>query len=631
MSIAGYDIPRTRIVSRHGGPNWLSSTSAMPPARDDPSEALREPAEQRRRLERLRRLPWLAAAAVAVTAGIAAALGWVSLTVAVAAAAAATAVAAVSRHALRRFESWFAAEAERRRRSELAARAAGRAKTEFLANVSHELRTPLNAIVGTTDLLLSGEPSPADRARLEIVESSGEALLALIDDLLDFADAESGRLRLDQVDFDLRRVVAQVEATIAPRAAEKGLDFEVAVDPEVPSRWHGDPARVRQVLFNLLHNAVKFTPRGRVELLAERCRDGVRFSVRDTGIGISAKDRERIFDTFVQADSSSARRFGGTGLGLAITHELVELMGGTLGVDSERGRGSTFEVFLPLAAAGDPAEGERIAGGGRPTAAPEAFRVLVVEDDATNRLLATSHLKALGFRTAAVTGGEPALALLAEEAFDVVLMDCAMPGLDGYETTRRLRRGETENGRGRAVVIAVTAHVQPGERERCLAVGMDDYLAKPYRGRELRAVLERWLPVEGSSFPESSPRPGRPVETAAAAPAVDPQALDRLRRLGERTGDDVFGGMIASFLSGCREQIAAVERAVAAADAGALAEAVHSLVGTSAAIGADGLVSRCRELESLVRSGDLAGSREGVAAVVAEHRRVVAELEAAVR
>jgi len=512
-----------------------------------------------------------------------------------------------------------------------------------------------HADVAYSYLLLSGEPSPGDRNRLEIVESSAEALLALIDDLLDFADAESGRLRLDAVDFDLRRVVAQVGAKIAPRAAEKGLDFEVAVDPGISSRWHGDPARVRQVLFNLLHNAVKFTPRGRVEMLAERCRGGVRFSVSDTGIGISAKDRERIFDTFAQADSSSARRFGGTGLGLAITQRLVELMGGTLGVDSERGRGSIFEVFLPLAASASAEDGASADGASadgasadgasadgasadgasadadRSTSAPEAFRVLVVEDDATNRLLATSHLKALGFRTAAVAGGEPALDLLAEEAFDAVLMDCAMPALDGYETTRRLRRGEAESGRDRVAVIAVTAHVQPGERERCLAVGMDDYLAKPYRGRELRAVLERWLPVELGSTSATPPRPERPAESAAAAPAVDPRALDRLRRLGEQTGGDVFGGMIASFLSGSREQIAVVERALAGADVGSLAKAVHSLVGTSAAIGADGLVSRCRELESRVRSGDLAGSREGVAAVVAEHRRVAAELEAAVR
>jgi signal transduction histidine kinase/CheY-like chemotaxis protein/HPt (histidine-containing phosphotransfer) domain-containing protein len=601
----------------------------MPSAHDDLSEAIREPAEQRRRLERLRRLPFSAAAGIAVVVGMAAALGWISAAVAVASFLAAAVVAVVSRYALQRFEAWFAAEVERRQRSELAARAAGRAKTEFLANVSHELRTPLNAIVGTTDLLLSGGPAPGDREHLEIVESSGEALLALIDDLLDFADAESGRLRLDAVVFDLRRVVAQVEATIASRAAEKGLHFEITVDPEVPSGWRGDPVRVRQVMFNLLHNGVKFTRRGRVEMLVEDCPDGVRFLVRDTGIGISTKDRKRIFDTFAQADSSSARRFGGTGLGLAITHRLVELMGGTLGVESERGRGSTFEVFLPLAVAESP-EGERGAGGGRSTAAPEAFRILVVEDDATNRLLAISHLKAQGFQTVAVAGGEPALDLLAEQAFDAVLMDCAMPGLDGYETTRRLRRDESERGSERAVVIAVTAHVQPGERERCLAVGMDDYLAKPYRGRELRAVLERWLPVEPGSFLALPERPPRPAADTATAPAVDPQALDRLRRLGERTGDDVLSGMIASYLEGSTEQIAVVERALAATDADSLGKAVHSLVGTSAAIGADGLVSRCRELESLVHSGDLSRSREAVAAVVAEHRRVVAELEAVV-
>jgi CheY-like chemotaxis protein len=342
---------------------------------------------------------------------------------------------------------------------------------------------------------------------VEVIDASAQALLALVDDILDLAKIEAGKLSLAVTSFPLRRILEETERLLRPRAEEKGIGLRLEVADGVPGRFRGDPARLRQLLFNLVGNAVKFTAEGGVTVSVDpEERDGeplLLCRVQDTGIGIAPEDQAHLFEPFTQVDSSSVRKFGGTGLGLAISKKLVELMGGEIGVESARGVGSTFWFRIPLPHSQTPTtEVELPAADADAAAGEEAapHRVLVVDDNPVNRMVAVRQLEALGYRAESVESGGAALDALGAERYDAVLMDCQMPGLDGYETTRRLRR--LENGDRRTPVIAVTAHAMKGERERCLDAGMDDYVAKPFRLRELAGLLERWI--------ESPPTPAAP-------------------------------------------------------------------------------------------------------------------------
>src|SRR5581483_7179143 len=373
--------------------------------------------------------------------------------------------------------------------------AATRAKSDFLATVSHEVRTPLNGIIGSAGILLDGELDPEQREFASIVWSSAHALLTIINDILDFSKIEAGRMEIEPLPFDLPHAVEEAAELFAARAVERGLRLELDVASDVPRRVVADPPRIRQVLVNLVGNAVKFTEKGGVRIgvdVEERgaATSAVRFSVHDTGIGVAPEKLPELFQRFTQADPTMTRRFGGTGLGLAISKQLVELMGGEIGASSREGVGSCFWFRLPLAHAGpEPCAAPDLAREPVPDVAGR-LRVLLAEDNVVNQQIASRMLEKLGCRVDIAANGREAVAMTKLMPYDAVLMDCNMPEMDGYEATQEIRRDERTFG-GRVPIIAMTANVAPGDRECCLHAGMDDYLAKPVALESLASALAR--------------------------------------------------------------------------------------------------------------------------------------------
>jgi len=367
-----------------------------------------------------------------------------------------------------------------------AAEAGSRAKSEFLAVVSHEIRTPMNGILGMVHLVLDGRLDDEQRENVEVIRQSAEVLQALLDDILDFSKLEAGKVETDVAPFEAARIVADVVSLMHSRAAEKSLPLEVDIEAGVPAWVEGDARRLRQVLLNLVGNAVKFTTEGLVAVAVTKSASGrLRFAVRDTGIGIPADSVDKLFTPFIQADSSIDRRFGGTGLGLAISRRLVENMGGVIGVESELGKGSTFWFELPLTAtiAPTPSTEEATMGDITP------LSILLAEDNPVNQIVAVKLLGRYGHRVTVAPDGLKAVEEVELGTFDLVLMDMHMPELDGLKAAARIRA--LPGPKSQIPIIALTANAFDEDRARCLAAGMDDYLSKPIDGSKLVAVLQR--------------------------------------------------------------------------------------------------------------------------------------------
>jgi signal transduction histidine kinase/DNA-binding response OmpR family regulator len=504
---------------------------------------------------------------------------------------------------------------------------ANAAKDEFLAHMSHEIRTPLNGVMGMNNLLAQTGLTTEQRQYVELVGSSGQALLVLVNDLLDYSRLQAHKLILEQVRFPLRRWLWEVVEPQRVAAHNKGLELQLATDDALPQDMVGDPGRLRQVLINLLTNAIKFTDQGRIDVSVELVRhgdgqDALQLQVRDTGVGIAADKQQLVFGAFAQADSSTSRRFGGTGLGLSICERLVDLMGGHIALDSTLGQGSCFTVSIPLGVqeSNMPTTQFGLAGfdNTQPAAhhaasdaGPDAMlsstpthsgkQALVVDDHTVNQLLAAKLLQRMGFEVQIAADGAHAVQAIQNGSFDVVLMDIQMPYMDGWQATQLVRKWELAQDKRRVPIIALSAHASAADREQAVQAGMDGYLTKPLTPEALKAALRATgmghQPLQAA---QTAPRPMQPL------PA---RAVDRARLLTRLGGDSaLLHDMAQAFCTDLRERMGQAHAALQQRDWRTVGAQAHALAGSLLTLTAHAAAQDAKVLEQAAKNQDAAAA-----------------------
>jgi PAS domain S-box-containing protein len=527
-----------------------------------------------------------------------------------------------------------------------AADAANRAKSAFLAGMSHEIRTPMNGVMGMLELLSLTRLDQEQRGMVEVVRDSGRSLLRIVDDILDFSKIEAGMLDLRPEPASVADIVSGVTQVYSGAASAKRLAIAGNVDPRISPAVMVDPLRLRQVLNNFVSNAIKFTAEGSVTIGAELVSradgiDTVGLRVTDTGIGISPENQKKLFQPFVQAESDTTRRFGGTGLGLVICRRIADLMGGTIEMDSAVGRGTTMRFVVPLPQA-DPAQiaatdqgktlsattlKSRRAAPDVETAAAEGTLVLVVDDHPTNRMLIKRQLNMLGYAAETAENGVEALSAWRSARFALVITDCHMPEMDGYDLARSIRADESRNGGHRTPILASTANVLEGEAEACLAAGMDGYVAKPVELMALLKALDRWLPLPDAANDEVRKVP---VAVPVTTNGQDASPIDRTKLAEVSLGDEGFEReMLTDFRAAAEEDVKLLIAALEASDCAEVTRISHRIKGASRTVGATALAAISEQMEKAGRADDslgIAAAKEPLFREVERLRQYVATL-----